>query len=171
MNRRNQYDRRDSLELGDTAQLVFKKVAISKGWKVTPASQNEDINEHWDYLLEKDGQSTKVDVKAMKRISRNDANIQDRYIWIELHGVRPYDEGWLYGGKADHFAFEIMTGFIIVKREDVIQLLERLVDFKIQVQHPAQAIYRIYQRQGRPDKLTLIETEKLKEIRYAFWKK
>lgn len=170
MNQRNKFDNKDSLEIGETAQQNFKKLAEIKGWKVRPSSSDEDINEHWDFLIEKDGKFSKVDVKSMKRISRNDSELQDEFTWMELHGVRSYDEGWLYGGKADHLAFETKTGFIIVKREDVIELLERIVDFKIQVSFPAQAKYCVYQRKGRPDKITLIETEKLKDLSHAFWK-
>lgn len=118
MNQRNQFDNRDSLELGENAQNKFKKMAETKGWTVTDASSQEDIDEHWDFLIKKDDKNTKVDVKAMKRINRNDANLQDEFTWIEIHGVRPNDEGWLYGGKADHLAFETKTGFIIVIRRN-----------------------------------------------------
>ena len=171
MNQRNRFDNKDSLELGENAQQLFKRLAKAKGWKVSPASRDEDINEHWDFFLEKGDKSTRIDVKSMKRIKRSDPHLQDEYTWMEIHGVRPNDNGWLYGGKADHLAFETKTGFIIVKRKDVLELLERIVDFKIQVSSPDQAKYRVYQRSGRPDKITLIETEKLMELTHAFWKK
>ena len=169
MSRRNKYDRKDSLEIGESAQFKFKELAEAKGWKVTPANEQQDIHEHWDFFIEKDGEQSRVDVKAMKRIRRSDPYPQDKLVWIELHGVRDYDEGWLYGGGADHIAFETKQGFIIVKRQDLIELLEKTVDFKDQVSSPAKALYKIYQRPGRPDKITMIETRKLLELRYAFW--
>ena len=70
----------------------------TKGWTVTVASSQED-DEHWDFLLKKDDKNTKVDVKAMKRINRNDANLQDEYTWIEIHGVRPMMKAGFTGEK------------------------------------------------------------------------
>jgi hypothetical protein len=87
------------LEIGESAQFKFKELAEAKGWKVTPANKQQDIHEHWDFFIEKDGEQSRVDVKAMKRIRRSDPYPQDKLVWIELHGVRDYDEGWLYGGE------------------------------------------------------------------------
>ena len=97
-NRRNQYDRRDALELGDKAQDAFSGLADERGWKLTEATTEQDINEHWDFLMARDIDEYSVDVKAMKRIGRGDPDVQDQWVWIELHGVRPRDRGWLYDG-------------------------------------------------------------------------
>ena len=106
MNRRNKYDTKDCLNLGDRAEVIFKKIARSKGWDVKEATERQNIDEHWDYLIKKDSKSFKVDVKAMKRISRSNQDVQDSWFWVEFHGVRSYDRGWLYDGKADLIAVE-----------------------------------------------------------------
>ena len=170
-NRRNKYDNRDCLERGDQAEQLFLRLISSKGYSYKKSSQYEDINEHWDYLIEKDGKSWKVEVKGIKRIQRMDDEVQDEWIWVELHGVRPNDPGWLYGSKADIIAFEMKDSFILVKRDHLIELVERIVDFNSQVNFSREAKYRIYQRPGRADKITLIESKRLKTIQHTEWKK
>ncbi|MDH7489481.1 MAG: hypothetical protein QHH80_08225 [Anaerolineae bacterium] len=68
------------------------------------SEEDEDINAHWDMVISYGVKTFKVDVKAMKRISRGDQAKQDAYHWVELHGVRANDEGWLFGGQADLIA-------------------------------------------------------------------
>jgi len=88
-----------------------------------------------------------------------------------LHGVRDYDMGWLYAGKADLIAFEKNKSFILVKRLDLIDLVQRVVDFESFVSDSKAAHYKIYQRSGRPDKITLIETILLDQIKCDEWEK
>ena len=170
-NRRNKYDHKDSLEIGDNAQLLFLEIAGKKRLVIAPATKEQDIHEHWDFKIVQNGIPYKVDVKARKRVGRGDSNFQDRYVWIELHSVRPYDQGWLYGGKADLIAFEREYDFVIVWRKDLIHLVEKLVDFKTKVSSAKEAVYKVYQRIGRPDEITLIDTEKLFDIKYSIWGK
>jgi len=151
---------------------MFSLIASAKGWKVTPSSQNEDINEHWDLLMEKGKYSIKVDVKGMKKINRKDDLTQDDWHWIELHGVREKDPGWLYGGKSEYIVFETKISFILVERQKLIQLVSQEVDFSRVAYKPEDAPYAIYyrRREGH-DKLTLIETKKLIGIKTDEWRK
>jgi hypothetical protein len=80
--------------------------SLRQGWRVTAASNYANVNDHWGLLIEKGKEKYRVDVKGMKRLSRHDSNVQDKWLWIELHGVRERDRGWLYGGKAELMAFE-----------------------------------------------------------------
>ena len=169
--RRNRYDRKDSLELGDKAENVFRRLAEKRGWKLAEASFECNVNEHWDFLMQKTSDSYKIDVKAMKRLSRSDSDVQDKWIWVELHGVRPHDRGWLYDGKANLISFEKTTSFVIVKRTDLIELVEHLVDNKTLVQSSREAKYRVYNRPGRPDRITLIEMDKLSPVKWDEWEK
>lgn len=169
--RRNQYDRKDSLELGETAESQFAELACQKGWQVTKALGRRDRDEHWDFLIKKENQRFKVDVKARKRISRHDSALQDHWLWIELHGVRKDDPGWLYGGQADLIAFETKDAFVIVRRTDLIKLVEKLVDFNCIVSRPKEAQYKVYRRPRRPDRITLIELENLKTLQFAEWRR
>ena len=169
--KRNKYDKRDCLEIGQRAEAVFARIAVQKGWKVTAASNYANINDHWDLLIQKGTEGYRVDVKGMKRLSRRDSNVQDEWIWIELHGVREHDRGWLYDGKAELMAFEKKGSFVIVKRDDLIKLVEQLVDLNTTIHSARAARYRVYSRPGRPDRITMIETEKLKSIEWDEWPK
>lgn len=171
MDRRNIHNHRDSLELGTSAEDKFKNIAKSKKWSIRLASSKEDMNEHWDCEIFKETESYKVDVKAMKRITRYDSETQDDWLWIELHGVRTNDAGWLYGGKADLIAFELRGSFIIVDRKTLIILIEKMIDFDRRVYTPLEAKYKVYNRKGRADEITLVETKKLLDIKWAVWKK
>jgi len=168
---RNQYDNKDCLEIGLNAQDIFDKIAQSRGWHVKNAGSSEDMNEHWDRLIKKGIESYKVEVKSMKRLARQDSKVQDDWVWIELHGVRNYDQGWLYGGKSDIIAFEKKESFLIVKRLDLIDLIPRIVAMDSLVTNVREARYKIYQRSGRPDKITLIKTDDLLEIMWDEWSK
>jgi hypothetical protein len=106
----------------------------------------------------------------MKRIKRSDEFVQDEWCWVELHGVRKNDKGWLYG-KAKVIAFETDKDFILVKRTDLIKLVNKYVNSDILVNSAEEAKYKVYQRRGRADKITLIETAKLKEIKHVIWSK
>lgn len=171
MTRRNRYDRKDSLELGDSAEARFAVCARANGWNVTCAESRQDIDEHWDVIIRRGSEIYRVDVKAMKRVARADRAAQADWIWIELHGVRENELGWLYAGKADLIAFERAESFVIVPRAELIALVERVVDFKKRAFSPLFAKYKIYQRRGRPDKITLIEASQLGTIQWSEWKK
>jgi len=169
--RRNRYDKKDSLEIGDRAENLFKRLALSRGWILEEASGDCNINEHWDFLIEKGDERYKVDIKGMKRLRRSDRFLQDEWVWIELHGVRSHDRGWLYDGKADLIGFEKKTSFLIVKRSDLITLVEGLIDSSTIVHRAEDAKYKVYKRTGRPDRITLIQTDKLYPILWDEWVK
>src|SRR5690349_14885685 len=96
-NSRNRYDKKDSLELGQNAENSFAQSAIRHGWRVEPAPADSNKHEHFDYIMSKDGRSLNVEVKSRKRMGRRDSEVQDEHVWIELHGVRKDDQGWLHG--------------------------------------------------------------------------
>ncbi len=63
-NSRNRYDKKDSLELGQKAESLFAKSAIKHGWTIEPASEDSNKNEHFDYIMSKEGRSLNVEVKS-----------------------------------------------------------------------------------------------------------
>ena len=168
-NARNQYDRKNCLELGQKAEDIFTKIATKRGWEIEPASSTENIDDHSDYRIQKDNELYKVEVKGKKRIGRGDANPQEEFVWIELHGVRIHDAGWLFG-KADLIAFQMNSTFRIVKRLDLVVLVCKLIDYRSQVNSPRDALYKTYSRAGRSDMLTLLRCEDLNGILWAEWK-
>lgn len=167
-NVRNQYDRKDCLELGQKAEDIFAKIAADRGWQIKPASAGENIDDHFDYRIKKERELYKVEVKSKKRIHRADAAPQAEMVWIELHGVRISDSGWLFG-KADLIAFQMNASFRIVKRQDLIALVCRLIDYKSKVNSPRDALYKTYSRAGRSDILTMIRYQDLREVLWAEW--
>lgn len=170
-NSRNRYDKKDSLELGRRAEDTFARLAIQHGFKVTASSGKENIDEHIDYIIERDGKSKKVDVKSIKRKSRGDKELQDEFLWIELHSVRKNNKGWLYDGKADLIAFELKKSFRLVERLELIKLVEKLVDFEAKVTSSKESLYKVYSRKSRPDLLTMIKSDDLMGIKYVDWEK
>lgn len=169
-NSRNRFDKKDSLELGQKAEDTFARMAIQQGWKVEPAPERGNIDEHYDYIISKENQTFKVEVKSKKRVSRSDDGTQDELIWVELHGVREKDPGWLFG-KADLIAFELKSSFRIVKRVDLVKRINKLLDFNAHVSKPEEALYNQYSRPGRPDLLTMIKAEDLRKIVWEEWGK
>ena len=103
-------------------------------------------------------------------MGRKDSAVQDEHVWIELHGVRKDDNGWLYG-KADLIAFELKNSFRIVRRADLLSLVKNLVDFNTRVEKPIEALYKLYSRSGRSDSLTIIRAEDLLKITSLEWTK
>jgi hypothetical protein len=85
--------------------------------------------------------------------------------------VRENDRGWLYDGHADLIAIEQRQSFLIVKRHDLIRLVEQLVDRGTRAHVAAEARYKLYSRPDRPDQITMIETEKLRAILWEEWPK
>lgn len=160
----------ESVEVGDEGQKNFQAVAQGRGLITIPATRTQDMLEHWDFIFYRNGVPYKVDVKARKKMSRSDRDPQDKYIWIELHGVGPRNRGWLYGGSADLIAFERAFDFVLVRRLDLIKMVEELVT-RERVETPSEAVYKIYSRPNRSDLITLVETEKLFSLTNLVWKK
>ena len=67
-------------------------------------------------------------------------------------------------GKADYVIFELDQGWLFVKLERLKNLSERLVDMDTVVKKPQDAKYKIYQRAGRKDRISLIEIDEIKKI-------
>jgi hypothetical protein len=168
-NSRNRFDKKDSLELGNKAEDAFMEMATTRGWKISAASKEQNINEHWDFLIEKEVQTYKVEVKSEKRIERDDHKSQTDFIWVELRNVRG-EVGWLFGA-ADLIAFEKQTSFVFVKRLDLLGVVNQKVDLVAKVRSAKEALYKIYTRSGRKDKLTLLPASDIEPVIFMEWKK
>jgi len=58
------------------AQSNTSRASRARGYRVSASTGRQDIDEHWDSLIVKPGETHRVD-KAMKRITRRDARTQD----------------------------------------------------------------------------------------------
>jgi len=155
--------------MGQKAEGLFMEIALQSGWRVSASSKDENINEHWDYQITKGEENFKVEVKSTKRVNRNDSGTQVEYTWVELRNVRG-EIGWLFG-KADLIAFEKESSFIFVKRFDLLAVVNKKVNLVAKVHDPRDALYKIYSRDKRKDKLTLLPTREIEEIKFMEWKK
>jgi len=170
MRYRNRFDRTGQCsEDGDNAETLFIALASERGWSVQKASRKEQFL-HIDYFLSQEGyKNYSFDVKARKRVKRADAETNDELIWIEWRNVAGND-GWL-NGAANYIAFERENDFIIVERFQLKNLCEKIVkrDF---VNNASDALYKIYQRKGRQDEISLIKfSDIFKNIKYRVWPK
>ncbi len=169
VNFRNRFDKKDSLELGENAEVAFIEMAKARGWKISAATKEQNIDEHWDFRIEKEGQPYKVEVKSEKRIKRNDDNSQADFIWVELRNVRG-EIGWLFG-RADLIALEKGTSFVFVKRLDLLGVVNQKVNLVAKVRSAKEALYKIYTRSGRKDKLTLLPVRDIEPVIFMEWKR
>ncbi len=172
----NKYDvTGENLKRGLNAEKKFVEVAQKIGYKVCLSNPKQDIDEHWDFELSKDSESFKVEVKAMRKIKRSDPAPQDEYAWVELHGVRERDEGWLYGGEANYIAFETQKSFVLVDRKKLLEyvssrLSDEVVDKPVEaLKKDAQGKYKRYRRKGRHDELILVEMDVLRSLCWEEW--
>jgi hypothetical protein len=151
---RNKFDKYGkAFEIGKNAEEGFVTLMESKGWKITPATRDQDMIEHWDFLLEKEETKIKVEVKSEKRINRGDNETQSEWIWCELQNVRG-DIGWLYG-KSDYLAFQRGDKYHFINRETLVGIVESLIKSEY-VTQAINAKYKMYRRHGRNDLLTMI---------------
>ena len=157
----------DSFELGEIAEDLFVKTAESKGYEARKSSAKEDVWSHIDYYItNKQGNVKSFDVKSRKRTSRRDSDFNDEWVWVEFKNVRGY-RGWLKG-KADFIAFETKDTFLSVRRKELLELCEELVNLEDKVANSSQAKYKAYTRYGRKDVLSLIKLEDIRN-RLQVW--
>ncbi len=167
---RNNHDKSGySFEIGQKAEDIFMRLAERREYIIRKATQQEEFD-HIDYVMTKNNQKVSVDVKARKRISRSDSEQNDFLVWVEWKNVQG-KAGWLYG-KADLIAFEQEHDYLIASRNQLAILCEKLVDQKTIAEHAHAALNKIYQRQGRKDKLSLVRVLDIEEnIKTIRWKK
>lgn len=121
------------------------------------ATQEQDIHEHWDV---EDAMMIKYDVKGMKKFRRSDPTPTDRLHWIELRNVNG-KAGWIYG-MADIIAFETRKWWVLVERKNLVQFVEGILIGDDPSPNPEP--YKLYQREGRKDLLTVLPTVDLLSI-------
>lgn len=143
--------------MGKDGESLFEQVMRRRGWEVEPSPMRENMIEHWDFKITKGAHVLKVDVKAHKRIQRWDDKPDDKWVWLEIKNNAGYP-GWLYATKADFIAFQREECFYFVPPDSLRAWMEWRVDMDGDlVSRPEDAKYRLYQRKGRKDILTLVK--------------
>ena len=96
----------------------------------------------------------------MKKKNRWDNNSQDDIAWVEGTNVRG-EPGWVKG-KADYIAFERNKYWLLVDRQE---LLNHVVNkLKEKGYEKGKGFYKIYQREGRLDKITMVPYEDIEKL-------
>lgn len=145
-----------------TYKKVEEDFAKYMAGKITFASKEEDMKEHWDFKV-----GFKVDVKALKKVLRSDKEPNENFHWVELKNVRG-DIGWLYGG-ADYFSFETYDYYAFVRKETLQELIAEKCKAKELCETPE--LYKIYRRNGKRDLITIVKTLDLFYIAESIYKK
>ena len=139
----------------------FARVIKDMG-EISPSTTEQDIHEHWDVKLD-----IKFDVKAVKKVNRSDGETDETIHWVELINVRG-NKGWLYG-EADYFAFELDDYWVVVSKESLQNFIAEKCKTKEKSERPE--LYKLYNRAGRSDMITLVKTIDLMYISEQIIKK
>ena len=165
----NKYDKHgECSKNGNNAEQSFVKILKDKNCFERKATKQEQFD-HIDYFAKKNGTRISFDVKARKKNSRNDSDVDDNLVWVEFKNVSGKN-GWLYG-KSTCIAFEREHDFVIVKRSLLLNFCENKVE-KNKVSFSRDALYKQYTRDGRKDLLSIVKMQDImKEIKFFIWKK
>lgn len=140
---------------GSDAEVLFEKIAESRGWNFTPASAHENRVLGYDAVLKQDGEARLVEIKSQKKINRKDAETQNQLVWIELRNISG-GKGSLYK-MSSHFAFQHDNEFWVIPTLKLQKIVEMLVKNGIKVDSASEALYNFYTRFSRKDCITLIK--------------
>lgn len=146
-------------------ELVTEAVEKTLGGTCEKASRDEDMYDHIDFWWDSPRKGRiGVDVKGIKKNSRNDKKQDDTIHWLELQGVSG-KPGWLYG-KAEYIAFRTFSKIIFVNREKLLSFALEKVKGKETVYDTPKECYVPYKRKkwGRDDLSFKAHTSDLEEI-------
>lgn len=162
----------DIFKLGDKAEAYFAKLCKDRGNEYFKSDISTDMKKHIDcYVLTEDNRRVSVDVKAIKKTSRQ-GKFDDSVQWIEFKNTYG-GKGWLYG-EADIIAFQFNSGFYLVNRESLVEycntLLENAQTFhKKYVKQPI-PFYEKYTRHNCKDLVMKVKMKDiLKNCRVSRW--
>lgn len=139
----------------------FAKLLVNTfGGTIKHSSTQDDIYNHIDLIWTINNKDVYFDVKGLKKTNRSDTNVDDSIHWIEIQNV--YGKlGWLYG-KSDYIVFETLNNWLIVKRIDLITLIDNKVLNK-SISNTKE-LYTFYQRYRRNDIIVKVLTSDLRNI-------
>jgi hypothetical protein len=166
---KNKFDRDGQCSvMGVTAEVSFQEILKDLG-EVSAASFNGQMS-HIDFnLVTADKKKVKYEVKARKRVSRQDTEVNDDLIWIEFMNVQG-KLGWLYG-KADFIAFERNNDFVVVNRLNLVAMAEEKCKVLDKVTYSGDALYKGYQRKGRNDLISIVRMSDILPLGEIWMKK
>jgi dipeptidyl aminopeptidase/acylaminoacyl peptidase len=153
---------------GERAEKSFKEILINEGFTVKDATVPEQKT-HVDFIATKNNQITRYDVKARKRVNRQDDKYQDDLIWIEIQNIWG-GLGWLFGAS-DYIVFEREKDFVVVDRQKLADFVTVHCNLRKNARYADEALYARYQRFGRKDCLTMIRGEDVQGLAKTIYSK
>lgn len=152
---------------GQNAENQFAALAQRHGYNVTKSTPNQDRLGHFDFVLRKEGELHKVEVKSFKSFPILKGYNETRsFFLVEFKGVEGFD-GWAYG-QANLIAFQTPKGFYLVPRRILAQVAEDKCTGK-PVLNKESMLYNIYGRKGRADQVTAILIDDIPSAKRVFW--
>lgn len=156
---KTKYDNRGASEWGEEGEVKFVSICESKGYIVIKTDDNEDMKNHIDYILVKNGKKIGIDVKHLKDKKR---------AFIEFKNVRG-DDGWIYG-KADCICFIVGDKYVVVYRKDLLEYMAGKMNIKgVPCRTRPEDYYFMYGRSGRKDRYAMIPPKDLLNIKHMLW--
>ena len=168
-----------SLESYDCLVAALGKLGIII---IRVATKDEQVNEHWDFLIAYKGIEQKLEVKGLKRLNRADIKQSDKTLVLEWQACRYINNikrpGWIQG-KYDIIAF-LMDGEFWVFKNNI--LLEWFVSTFDPEKMPVldspkygKKLHTMYTRKGldgepRYDKWLIVTKEELSKVPHKVWK-
>lgn len=145
--------------IGDWAQRLFYESFTAQGFNVQKGNLGQDKYEHTDFIIEKGGLKLTTDVKAPKKITRQDKYPSMDWTWVEFVGTTGYP-GWLYGPQDTvSMLLPDKTRFMVVNTKELAKMAEQKTSPEF-VNRPTDAYYKLYNRSkfgNSKDILTLVK--------------
>lgn len=143
--------------------LVMEAVQHTLGGTCEKSTLKEDMRDHVDFWWDspKKGRIG-VDVKGIKKKSRQDKEVDDTIHWIELLNVQG-NPGWIYG-KSTYIAFRTKKNILFVKTKLLQDFANNKVIGKEIVHANPKDFYIPYQRFGRKDMIIKVPVSDLEEL-------
>ena len=151
-------------------EYVARQILANYGGTIMPSTRVEDMHDHVDFWWTMtDGTRVGVDVKGLKKRSRNDPRVNDEDTWIETMNVHG-EPGWVYG-KATYIAFRRLRKTLLVERETLAAYIEGKIAGKELWGRNPHCCYVPYRRAStfppRLDIITLVPLDDIEQIAAA----
>jgi len=153
------FDIKPFLEEGKKKEGEFAETLCNTlGGNAKPADKQTDINKHIDvfWYFAEGKKPAGIDVKGIKKDKRSDSKPNPNIQWVELQNVNG-KKGWLFG-EADYVAFEGEEDWIMIRRKKLAKIIDEAIVNKSITHDVNESWYRYYQRKGRQDILTKVNT-------------
>jgi hypothetical protein len=110
-----------------TTRASFLYTAIRMGViEIAEASVGTRAHCHWDYAMDIGTGLVRICTRPLEAPEYPDVPVKMQSLCVELHGERPADPGWLFGGKADLVVFQTHDKYLLVDRKVLCSYVSNL---------------------------------------------